>query len=111
MCVQIIAETQGEGTSIMLFYAAFTWHPHTTIAQVRARHDAQFRADALHPETWRGFYEHAGGGAGFLLVETDDTRALTALFEPYQDLMRFDVRAIHPVDIAGFIDQLHQRNG
>jgi len=63
--VQIIADIQ-RGETIMLFYAAFTTHPHTAIEQVRARHDAQYRADALRLETWRGFYEFAGGGAGFL---------------------------------------------
>jgi len=108
MCVEINA-AQGEGT-IMLFYAAYTWHPHTTIEQVRARHDAQLRADALHPEEWRGFYEFAGGGGGFLLIEVNDARALTALLQPYQDLMHWDVRAIRPVDIEGFIDQVRQRN-
>lgn len=95
----------------MLFYAGFTWHPHTTIEQVRARHDARFRADALHPETWRGFYNFAGGSAGFLIVEADDAQAMTALFQPYHDLMQVDVRAIHPVDVDAFIGQLRQRNG
>lgn len=95
----------------MLFYAGFTWHPHTTIEQVRTRHNAQFRAEALHPEAWRGFYEFAGGGAGFLIVEADDAHALIASFQPYHDLMQFDVRAIHPVDVNGFIDQVRQRIG
>lgn len=94
----------------MLFYAAFITHPHITIEQIRARHDAQFRADALHTETWRGFYEFAGGGAGFLLIEAEHVRALTAILQPYQNLIRWDVRAVHPVDVDAFIDQVRQRN-
>lgn len=95
----------------MLFYAAFTTHPHTTAEQVRARHDAQYRADALHPETWRGFYEFAGGGAGFLLIEVEEARALTAILQPYQDLVRWDVRAVLSIDVEAFIDQVQQRTG
>ena len=95
----------------MLFYAAFTTHPHTTAEQVRARHDAQYRADALHPETWRGFYEFAGGGAGFLLIEAEEARALTAILHPYQDLVRWDVRAVLSIDVEAFIDQVQQRTG
>jgi hypothetical protein len=95
----------------MLFYAAFTTHPHTAIEQVRDRHDTQYRADALHPETWRGFYEFAGGGAGFLLIEAEEVRAVTAILQPYQDLIRWDVRAVHSIDVETFIDQVRQRNG
>ncbi len=95
----------------MLFYAAFTTHPHTTIAQIRDRHDAQYRADALHTERWRGFYGFAGGGAGFLLIEAEDAPTITAILEPYQDLVRWDVRAIQSIDVEAFTDQVRQRNG
>jgi hypothetical protein len=93
----------------MLFYAAYTWHAGTTIEQVRARHDQQFRAGALRTAGWRGFYELAGGGAGFLLLEVDEPGELTALLQPYMDLMSWDVRAIVANDIAGFIQQVEQR--
>ena len=95
----------------MLFYAGFTTHPHTAVEQARARHDAQFRADALRPETWRGFYEFAGGGGGFLLIEAEEAHALTAVLQPYQDLVQWDVRALHAIDVDAFIDQVRQRNG
>jgi hypothetical protein len=54
---------------------------------------AQHDGGAHGPEQIRGWYNLAGGGAGFLLVETDDPRELTQLLQPYMDLISGNVHA------------------
>ncbi len=78
----------------MLFYCEFTWYPGTTRAQVARRLVQQHDAGANHPDRIKGWYNLVGGGAGFLVVDYDDPRELTAFLQPYMDLMSFDVRAI-----------------
>lgn len=78
----------------MLFYCAYTWFPKTKPEEVWERVIVQHERGANAPELIRGWYDLAGGGAGFLLVETDDVRELTALLRPYMDLMAWDVRAL-----------------
>ncbi len=78
----------------MLFSCQFTWFPGTRRAQVAQRVVQQHDAGANYPERIQGWYNLVGGGAGFLLVEYDDPRELTAFLQPYMDLMSFDVRAI-----------------
>ena len=95
----------------MLFYCAYTWHPHTTIAQVHARHDQQFQANALHFEKVRGFYDFAGGGAGFVLIDATTPQEVTDILRPYLDLMSWDVRAVIETDIAEFRTWLQHRAG
>jgi hypothetical protein len=82
----------------MLFYCDFTWFPGTRRDQVALRITAQHDAGATHPERITGWYNLAGGGAGFLLVDYDDIRELTAFLQPYMDLMSFDVRAVYQLD-------------
>src|SRR5436309_7653138 len=81
------------GRTDMLWYCRFTWHPHTTPAQVRQRVLQQHEAGLTHPDRIRGWYNLAGGGAGFMLIETDDPRELTTMLQPYMDLVRWDVHA------------------
>ena len=92
----------------MLFYCQFTWFPGTTRAQVAQRLVQQDDAGANNPERIKGWYNLAGGGAGFLIVDYDDPRQLTAFLQPYMDLMSFDVRAITENDYAGRVDELRQ---
>lgn len=54
----------------------------------------------------KGWYNLAGGGAGFLIVDYDDIDELTAFLQPYMDLMGFDVRAIKQLDYASEIEKL-----
>lgn len=82
----------------MLWYCAFTWYPHTTYQQVARRVVEQHDAGKNYPERIQGWYNMAGGGSGFLLVETDDPREVTAFLQPYMDLMSWDVRAIYAID-------------
>jgi hypothetical protein len=66
----------------------------------------QHDAGANHPERIRGWYNLAGGGAGFLLAETNTPQELTAFLQPYMDLMSFDVRVIYQLDYEKLIQEL-----
>lgn len=79
----------------MLWYCRFTWNPGTTTDQVRHRVVQQHAAGTNHPEKIRGWYNLAGGGAGFMLVEADDPRELNEILEPYMSLVAWDVHAIY----------------
>jgi Pentapeptide repeats (8 copies)/Domain of unknown function (DUF3303) len=92
----------------MLFLCQFTWFPGTTRRAVAQRVVAQHDAGANHPDRIKGWYNLAGGGAGFLLVEYDDAKELTAFLQPYMDLMSFDVRAITQLDYDDRIAELRQ---
>ena len=86
----------------MLWYCRFRWHSHTTAQQVRRRVLEQHEAGTNHPEKFRGWYNLAGGGAGFLLIETDDPQELTEIIQPYMDLVGWDVHAVYelPYDVT-----------
>lgn len=79
----------------MLWYCRFTWYPGTTSDRVRDRVLQQHAAGTNHPEKIRGWYNLAGGGAGFMLVETEDPREVTSILEPYMDLVSWDVHAVY----------------
>jgi hypothetical protein len=78
----------------MLYYCEFTWFPGTTREEVAQRIVEQHDAGANHPERIKGWYNLVGGGAGFLIIDYEDPREVTAFLQPYMDLMSFDVRAI-----------------
>ena len=78
----------------MHFYCAYTWFPKTRPEEVWERVIHQHERGSNAPELIRGWYDFAGGGAGFLIVETDDVRELTAMLRPYIDLMAWDIRAL-----------------
>jgi len=92
----------------MLWYCAFKWHPHTTREHVAQRIVQQHEAGTNHPESIKGWYNLAGGGAGFLLIETDDPRQLTTFLQPYMDLVSFDVHAAYPVDYQKQLQEFRQ---
>lgn len=90
----------------MLFSCQFTWFPGTTREQVGQRILQQHDAGANNPDRLKGWYNLAGGGAGFLIVDYDDIKELTAFLQPYMDLMSFDVRAISELSYNDRINQL-----
>jgi len=93
----------------MLWYCAFKWHAHTTRQQVAQRILDQHQAGGnRRPESLKGWYNLAGGGAGFLLVESDDPRQVTAFLQPYMDLMSWDVHAVYALDYDQQIQELQQ---
>ena len=90
----------------MLFLCQFTWFPGSTREEVARRVVGQHDAGANNPERIKGWYSLAGGGAGFLIVDYDDPKELTAFLQPYMDLMSFDVRAITKNEYDSSIEQL-----
>ena len=92
----------------MLWYCRFKWYPGVTRVQVAQRVVEQHDAGRNHPERIRGWYNLAGGGAGFLLVEADNPSDLTEFLQPYMDLISWDVRAVHQLDYERQIERLRQ---
>ena len=93
----------------MNWYCHFKWHPHTTREQVAKRIlELHHAAGGQRPQILKGWYNLAGGGAGFLLVETDDPRELTAYLQPLMDLVSFDVHAVYEVNYDQRIAELQQ---
>ena len=97
----------------MLWYCRYEWHPQTTREKVARRILELHEASGGHrPEILKNWYSLAGGGGGFLLVETDDPRQLTAYLQPYMDLVSFDVHAVYVQDYDERIEEyqkmLHQ---
>ena len=71
---------------------------------MRKRILQQHDAGLNHPERIKGWYNLAGGGAGFLLVDYDDPRQVTDFLQPYMDLMSWDVRAVYQNDYEQTLD-------
>ncbi len=92
----------------MLWYCRFKWYQHTTRDQVAKRVVEQHDAGAIRRENIKGWYNLAGGGAGFLLVETNTPQELTAFLQPYMDLMSFDVHAVYALDYDNQLQELRQ---
>jgi hypothetical protein len=92
----------------MLYYCQFTWFPGTNRQKVAQRFIQQHDAGLNHPERIKGWYNLVGGGAGFLIVDYDDPRELTAFLQPYMDLMSFDVRAITQNDYKSRVEEMRQ---
>ena len=92
----------------MLWYCGFTWHPKTSRAQVAQRVVQQHDVGANHPERIKGWYNLAGGGAGYLLIEAERPEDITAFLQPYMDLMSWDVRAVYQLDYKRQIEELRK---
>lgn len=69
----------------MLWYCAYTWHPTTRVQDVRGRILQQDETGSNIPGKIKGWCDLVGGGAGFLLIETDDPQEINALCQPYMD--------------------------
>lgn len=67
---------------------------------------SQHDAGANNPERIKVWYNLAGSGAGFLLVDYADIEEPTAFLQPYMDLMGFDVPAISELTYDDRIEQL-----
>jgi hypothetical protein len=92
----------------MLWLCSFTWFPHVKQEAVAQRLVQQHDAGLNHPERIKGWYNLAGGGAGFLLVDYDNPRELSAFLQPYMDLMSFDVRAVYQFDYEQRLKELRE---
>jgi len=94
----------------MLWYCRFQWQPGVSAQQIRERVVAQHEAGTNHPDKIRGWYNLAGGGAGFMLIETDEPRELTALLQPYMDLVSWDVHAVYQLAYDETIREFQQES-
>ncbi len=92
----------------MLWYCRYSWHPTTTREQVAQRVVRQHDAGANMPEKIQGWFDLAGGGAGFLLIETDNPQDLTDILQPYMDLMDVDVHCVIENDYNATIGRLRE---
>jgi uncharacterized protein DUF3303 len=92
----------------VLWYCAYTWNPGTTVHDVRGRILLQHEAGTNHPEHIRGWYDMVGGGAGFMLIETDSPQEINDILQPYMDLMDWDVRALNVLDYNRSIERFRQ---
>ncbi len=92
----------------MIWYCAYTWHPTTNIQQVRGRILQQDEAGTNLSDKIRGWYDMVGGGAGFLLIETDNPREINAFCQPYMDLMDWDVRAVRMLEYKSTLERFRK---
>lgn len=92
----------------MLWYCRYTWHPSTTAQAVRERVLAQHAAGTISKEKIKGWYNLVGGGAGFLLVETQNTRELNEMLQPTMDLVSWDVHGCYELPYEETITGLQQ---
>lgn len=92
----------------MLWYCRFRWQPHAKAEDVRRRVLQQHEAGTNRPEKIRGWYNLAGGGAGFMLIEADDPREVTEFLQPYMDLVSWDVHAVYELSYDQTIDEFRK---
>jgi hypothetical protein len=96
----------------MQWYCRFEWYPGVTRDQVTKRILERHQSGgSSRPASLKGWFNLAGGGAGFLLLETDDPREVTAFLQGYMDLMRWDVHAVYSLDYDEQIKQFQQMGG
>ena len=93
----------------MLFYCRFTWYPGVSRDDGGAAVDSAGRAGhRTIPSGSKPWYTLAGGGAGFMLVEADQSHEVSAILEPYMDLMSWDVHAVAETPYQETIEQMRK---
>lgn len=95
----------------MLWHCGYTWYPGTTREQVRDRILTQHDAGTNVPGKIRGWYDMVGGGAGYLMIETDNPQEINDFLMPYMDLMAWDVRALNELKYDQAIARFRQAAG
>jgi hypothetical protein len=90
----------------MIYVCQYTWNPGTTDEQVQQRIAAARMPENL---TVRGYYPLVGGGAGYVIVETDEPQRVRELLVQSMDLIRWDVRAVTEGDLQQEVEAAKQR--
>jgi hypothetical protein len=93
----------------MLWYCRFRWHDNTRAEDVRRRVLEQHEAGTNKPDKIRGWYNLAGGGAGFLLIEADTSQELNDILQPYMDLVSWDVHGTYELSYQRAIEQFRKQ--
>ena len=89
-------------------YCRFAWQPGVKAQAVRERIIQQHDAGTNQPEKLRAWYNLAGGGAGFMLIEADEPREVTRILQPYMDLVSWDVHAVYELSYDQTIEEFRQ---
>jgi hypothetical protein len=92
----------------MLWYCRFEWQQGVSADAVRDRIVQQHDAGTNQPEKLRGWYNLAGGGAGFMLIEADQPHEVTRILQPYMDLVSWDVHAVYELPYDQAIEEFRQ---
>jgi len=92
----------------MLWYCRFRWQPGVSADQVRERVITQHDAGHNQPDKIRGWYNLAGGGAGFMLIETDEPSELSDLLQPYMDVVNWDVHAVYELSYEDTVERFRE---
>jgi hypothetical protein len=92
----------------MLWYCRFKWYPQTKVEQVRRRVLEQHEGGTNQPQKIKGWYNLAGGGAGFMIVDSGPEE-LSNLLQPFMDLMSWDVHAVYELDYDTMIHEFRQQ--
>jgi len=95
----------------MLYSCQYTWHPSTTLDQVRRQQSTLGPLLESSGVTVRGYYGLVGGGAGFLLLETDDSQAVNNLLVPMMGALAWDVRQVVERDLAKELQECAEQYG
>ncbi|GAA4097122.1 MULTISPECIES: DUF3303 family protein [Actinomadura] len=93
----------------MMWYCRFRYQPGVRAEDVRHRVLEQHDKGLTHPEKIRGWYNLAGGGAGFMLLETENPQELTEMLEPYMDVVNWDVHAVYELPYEQMIDHFRRQ--
>ncbi|SDK75633.1 hypothetical protein SAMN04487820_11259 [Actinopolyspora mzabensis] len=93
----------------MLWYCRFRWHENTRADDVRRRVLEQHDLGNNKADKIRGWYNLVGGGAGFLLIESDSPHEVTDLLQPYMDLVSWDVHAVYELPYGRMIEEIRKQ--
>ena len=93
----------------MLFYCRFKWHSGTRAEDVRRRVLEQHEAETHPGDKIKGWYNLAGGGSGFVLLEASDAREVTEILQPYMDLLSWDVHPCYELNYQQAIGKFRQQ--
>ncbi|MEU5853613.1 DUF3303 domain-containing protein [Saccharopolyspora shandongensis] len=93
----------------MLWYCRFKWHQHTRADDVRRRVLEQHEQRTDVTGKIKGWYNLAGGGAGFILLESDDPQQVSEILQPYMDLMSWDVHAVYELSYQKAIEEFRKQ--
>jgi hypothetical protein len=95
----------------MLWYCRFHRLSGVTSEQVRHRLLLQHIAGTNQPERIQSWYNVVDGGAGFVLIQTDDIRDVNAILDPYRDVLGWDVDMVVERRYDAYVQELLARVG
>jgi len=95
----------------MLYLCSYTWQPGVSMNAVAERM-MHAHSSLIDPAvTVRGWYDLVGGGAGLMILETDDPAAIARTLTPFMDLISYDVRAVTETNLDDLRHAAQQRTG